>query len=200
MQVAGMQAAGMQVVGMLAATVGALLVPGTLVVADMVVAGMPAAGTMISLQTLRRPARVRLMGWQHSWQTRSHRPKPTALPVRTTSLLRMPLPCRQMAVLPTGTQVAGAQVVGTQVAGMHAGGKEDTVLAGALLVDGMPEVATWADVGMQVVGTWTSQTPMGFATQRPTPPMTHQGWRSWLPTRSCHPGLPTRTRFPWTRC
>lgn len=61
-----MQASGMQVVGVLAATAGALLVLGTLVVATMVVAGMPAAGTMISLQTPRRPAKIRLVGWQLS--------------------------------------------------------------------------------------------------------------------------------------
>merc|ERR1711976_252881 len=105
----------------------------------------------------------------------------------------MHLLCRQMAVLPTGTQVAGALVAGMQADGTQ----EDTVLAGALLVDGMPEVATRADVGMPVVGTWTSQTPTGHSTQQPMPLMTQQGWRSWLPTRSCHPRLPTRRRSPW---
>lgn len=110
----------------------------------------------------------------------------------------MPLLCRQMAVLPTGMQVVGAQVVGVQVAGMQADGtQEDTMLAGALLVDGMPEVATQADVGMPVVGTWTSQTRTGHSTQQPMSPMTQQGWRSWWPTRSCHPRRPTRTRSPW---
>merc|ERR1712151_308507 len=110
----------------------------------------------------------------------------------------MSLLCRQMAVLPIGMQVVGAQVVGVQVAGMQVDGtQEDTVLAGALLVDGMPEVATQADVGMLVVGTWTSQTRTGRSTQQPKPLMTQQGWPSCLPTRSCHPRRPTRTRSPW---